>query len=124
MQQALSTHPDFQNLQFKSELGVLEVIGHLIIWLLLSIVTFGLAMFVFPYYMQRYTIGRTFAFNAQGQRVGQLICTIDLASIIGNVLLWVLISLVTLGLGYFVFLYKISAHCLSHTKLISVTDMP
>ncbi|MCH4273114.1 MAG: hypothetical protein LKF92_15380 [Kerstersia gyiorum] len=95
----------------------------MIIWVLLTIVTLGLAMFVFPYYMQKFIISKTYAYDAQGQRVGRLVCTIDLASIIGNIVLWAIISIVTLGLGYLVFLYKISAHCMSHTKVVGVNDL-
>jgi len=115
--------PDFQNLQLKSELGFFDVLGHLIIWLILTVVTFGLALFVFPYYMQRFIISKTYAFDAQGRRVGRLVCTIDLASIIGNIILWAVISIVTLGIGYLVFLYKITAHCMTHTKVVSVNAL-
>lgn len=113
--------PQFQGLTLKSELGAFESLGHLVIWILLAIVTLGLALFVFPYYMQRFILGRTYAYNEHGQRVGQLVCTIDLASMIGNVILWAIISILTLGIGYLVFLYKINAHCLSKTKIVSVT---
>ena len=113
----------FNNYQLKSDLGFMEVIGHVIIWVLLAIVTLGLALFVFPYYMQRFIISKTYAYDEQGQRVGRLVCTIDLASIIGNILLWVLISIVTLGIGYLVFTYKISAHCMSHTKIVGINSL-
>lgn len=113
----------FQNLQLKSELGAFDVLGHLIIWLLLTLVTFGLALFVFPYYMQRFIISKTFAFDGEGRKVGRLVCTIDLASIIGNIILWFIISILTLGIGYLVFLYKITAHCMSHTKVVSVNTL-
>lgn len=121
---AASGHPvDLQNLQLKSELGAMEVLGHLIIWILLTLITLGLALFVFPYYMQRFIISKTYAFDAQGRRVGRLVCTIDLASIIGNIILWAIISILTLGIGYLVFWYKITAHCMSHTKLVSVNTL-
>ena len=115
-----SSAPVFQNLQLKSELGAFDVLGHLIIWLLLTLVTFGLALFVFPYYMQRFIISKTFAFDGEGRKVGRLVCTIDLASIIGNIILWAIISILTLGIGYLVFLYKITAHCMTHTKVVGV----
>lgn len=113
----------FQNLQLKSELGAFDVLGHLIIWILLTIVTLGLALFVFPYYMQRFIISKTYAFDGEGKKVGRLVCTIDLASIIGNIILWAIISIITLGIGYFVFLYKITAHCMSHTKVVGVNAL-
>ncbi|OXR49798.1 hypothetical protein PuT2_08185 [Pusillimonas sp. T2] len=107
----------------KSELGAFDVLGHLIIWLLLTFVTFGLALFVFPYYMQRFIISKTYAFDGEGRKVGRLVCTIDLASIIGNIILWAIISILTLGIGYLVFLYKITAHCMTHTKVVSVNTL-
>lgn len=113
----------FQNLQLKSELGFIDVIGHLIIWIILTLITFGIALFVFPYYMQKFIIGKTYAYDGEGKKVGRLVCTIDLASIIGNILLWIVISIVTLGIGYFVFLYKISAHCMTHTKIVAVNSL-
>lgn len=115
--------PTFQNLQLKSELGAFDVLGHLIIWLLLTLVTLGLALFVFPYYMQRFIISKTYAYDGDGKKVGRLVCTIDLASIIGNIILWAIISILTLGIGYLVFLYKITAHCMTHTKVVSVNTL-
>lgn len=114
---------NFQNLQLKSELGFIDVLGHVIIWLLLTLITFGLALFVFPYYMQRFIIGKTYAYDSSGQQVGKLVCTIDLASMIGNIILWAIISILTLGIGYIVFMYKISAHCMSHTKLVGLNQI-
>jgi len=101
----------------KSDLSVGDIIGHAIIWIILSIVTCGLALFVFPYYMARFIISRTIVVDASGMRIGRLECTIDLASIIGNIVIWAIISIVTLGFGYIIFMYKIYAHCLNHTKI-------
>ena len=107
----------FTSLDLRSELTLAAIIGHGIIWILLSLVTFGLALFVFPYYLQRFVIGYTYVYEG-GQRVGKLDCTIDFASILGNVILWAIISLITFGIGYLIFLYKINAHCLNHTRII------
>ena len=88
-----------KQLNLKSDLTVVDIIGHGIIWILLSVVTLGLALFVFPYYMQRFIISRTSVLDDSGRRVGRLVCTIDLASIIGNIVLWAIVSIVTLGIG-------------------------
>lgn len=101
----------------KSNLSVGDIIGHAVIWILLTIVTLGLAIFVFPYYMARFIISRTLVTDSSGVTVGRLECTIDLASIIGNIVIWAIISMLTLGLGYFIFMYKIYAHCLNHTRI-------
>ena len=107
-----------EKFQLKSELKIAEIVGHAIIWLLLSVVTFGIAAFFYPYYMARYIIGKTYILDAQGLRIGRLKCTIDLSNIVGNVLIWGLLTIVTFGIAYFVFLYKILAHCMNHTKTI------
>ncbi len=107
-------------LNLKSDLGVTDIIGHGILWIILTFITLGLAVFVFPYYMQRFIISKTYVLDGHGRRVGRLECTIDFASILGNTILWALISIVTLGLGYFIFVYKINAHCMNHTKVIDL----
>lgn len=112
------TMANFNGLQLKCEIGTLEIIGHAIIWILLALITFGLALFVFPYYMQRYILNKTVAYDASGKKVGRLQCEIDLASMIGHIILWTILSIITFGILYIVFLYKINSHCYSQTKLL------
>ena len=45
--------------RFRCDFSVGDAIGNLIIWLILMIVTLGLAAFVFPYYVARAVINRT-----------------------------------------------------------------
>ncbi|WP_296663617.1 DUF6693 family protein [Paraburkholderia sp.] len=105
------------NLSLKSNLTITDIIGHAVIWILLTIVTLGLAMFVYPYYLYRFVINKTVAVDPNGMVTGRLECTIDLTTITGKTVIWTIISIITLGLGYFVFLYKIVAHCMDHTRL-------
>ncbi len=107
-------------LNIKSELTVLDILGHGLLWIVLTFVTFGLALFVFPYYMQRFIISKSYVFDDSGNKVGRLECTIDFASILGNVVIWALLSLITFGLAYFIFIYKITAHCMNHTKVVAL----
>ncbi|SUA58536.1 DUF6693 family protein [Oligella urethralis] len=110
----------FGGYQLKCELSTLSIIGHAVIWILLTIVTFGLALFVFPYYMQRFIINQTSVYNMGGQKVGRLLCEIDLVSMIGYIILWAILSFITFGILYFVFLYKIHAHCYSKTRMVPI----
>ncbi|WP_345815239.1 DUF6693 family protein [Paraburkholderia sp. PREW-6R] len=107
------------NLILKSSLTIADIIGHAIIWVLLVPLTLGFALFVYPYYLYRFVISKTTAYSADGREIGRLACTIDLATIIGNIVIWAIISVVTLGVGYIFFMYKIIAHCMSHTRVIS-----
>lgn len=108
----------FNGLRLKCELSTLDVIGHAIIWILLTFLTFGLALIVFPYFMQRYIINKTYAYDYNDKKIGRLVCEIDLASMIGYIILWTILSIITFGILYFVFLYKINAHCYSKTKIV------
>ena len=80
-----------------------EAIGQLIIWILLSIVTFGLGLFVMPYYILKAPINRTSLVDGQGNAVANLYVEVDLASIIGHVVIWILLGIVTLGLALFIY---------------------
>ena len=73
-----------ERLMFKSELGLVDIIGHFVLWVLLTIVTLGLALFVYPYYLFRFIISKTYVVDADGKKYGRLICSIDLASIVSQ----------------------------------------
>ncbi|WP_422641374.1 DUF6693 family protein [Xenorhabdus beddingii] len=111
---------DFRSFKLKSELGILEIILHLIVWLLIILFTFGLGAFVFPYYMTRFIINRTQVIDRNsGRTIGRLTCDINLVQIMGYVIIWAILSFITLGLLYFVYLYKITMSCINHTRIVS-----
>ena len=80
-----------------------EAIGQVIIWVLLSIVTLGLALFVMPYYILKAPINRTSLLDGQGNTVANLHVEVDLASIIGHMVIWVLLTILTLGLAMIIY---------------------
>ncbi|PHM46021.1 membrane protein [Xenorhabdus mauleonii] len=112
---------DFRNLKLKPELSIIEIFLHLIVWFLITLLTLGLGAFVFPYYMTRLIINKTLVIDRNsGKIIGKLDCEINFAQIIGYVILWAILSFITFGLLYFVYLYKIIAHCINHTHMASV----
>lgn len=111
---------DFRSLKLKSELRILEIFLHLIIWFLIILLTVGLGAFVFPYYMTRFIISKTHVIDRDsGKIIGKLDCDINLAQILGYVIIWAILSFITFGLLYFVYLYKIIMHCINHTRVVS-----
>jgi uncharacterized membrane-anchored protein len=80
-----------------------EAIGSLIIWVLLSIVTLGLALFVMPYYILKAPINRTELLDNTGRTVARLHVEVDLASIIGHAVIWFFLVIVTLGLAFLIY---------------------
>ncbi|WP_457646081.1 DUF6693 family protein [Profundibacter sp.] len=89
--------------KLKCEYSVSEAIGSIIIWILISIVTLGLGLFVMPYYVLKGPINRSFLVDASGNKIGKLHVDVNLASIIGHAVIWVLLSIVTIGLAMFVY---------------------
>lgn len=103
--------------RIKCELSLASIIGHAIIWILLTLVTLGLAIFFYPYFLFRFVVNHCYLTDPDGKKIAKLSCEIDAASIIGHVVIWFILSVLTLGLAYFVFAYKVFSHCLNNTSI-------
>ena len=107
-------------LRIKVTASLGDIVAHVLLWVVLMIVTLGLAGFVFPYMLNRFVLSKVEIFDSTGARVGRLHCAMDLGDAVGHCLMWILLSIVTLGLAYFVFLYYMVIMCLN--KTVVVTD--
>lgn len=103
-------------MKVKADLSILDIIGHLIVWVVLSIITLGIALFFFPYSFSRFVINRTSVVDAAGVE-RKMVCDINLFSNIGHIILWILISLVTFGLGYIFYFYRVWNYALNNSRI-------
>ncbi|MGY3571626.1 DUF6693 family protein [Vibrio paucivorans] len=103
-------------MKLKADITVLDILGHLLIWLVLSIVTFGIALFFFPYSFCKFIINRASVIDEYGVE-RRLSCNIDLFGDLGHVILWAIISLITLGIGYIFYFYKVWNYALNNTTV-------
>jgi hypothetical protein len=87
----------------KCDYSVSEAIGSIILWIIISVFTFGLGLFVMPYYILKGPINKTSLVDQQGMVVGKLYVEVNLSEIIGHAVIWVLLAIVTLGLAFFVY---------------------
>ena len=85
------------------EFTVGEAIGQLIIWLILSIVTFGLALFVLPYYFLKAPMNRTYVLDREGYKIARVSVEVAFVDILGHALVWLLLTIVTFGLAYLIY---------------------
>ncbi len=83
--------------------SVSEAIVSILIWVLISIVTLGLGLFIMPYYILKGPINRSFLVDANNNKLGQLHVDVDLSSVIVHAVIWMLLSIVTFGLAMFVY---------------------
>lgn len=95
------------------DFSVSEGVGTVILWVLISIVTLGLGLFVMPYYLLKTPINRTSLISPSGEVVGRLHVDVDLASIIGHTIIWVLLTIVTLGLALIVYQFAVMKRLLN-----------
>ena len=104
--------------KLRCEFGIGDSIGHVIIWVLLTLITFGLALLVFPYYFIKAIVNKTSVLADDGiSVVGKLKCDINLGAAIGNAFIWLILIVITLGLAYFVYLYRVMRIVLSETTI-------
>ncbi|SMC66424.1 DUF6693 family protein [Primorskyibacter flagellatus] len=89
--------------RFSCEFTVGEAIGQLLIWIVLSIVTLGLALFVLPYYFIKAPMNRTYVLDGEGARIARVSVEVAFFDILGHALVWLLLTIVTFGLAYLVY---------------------
>lgn len=95
------------------DFSVSEGIGTVILWLLISVLTLGLGFFVMPYYLLKAPINRTSVIGPSGELVGRLHVDIDLAGIIGHAIIWMILSIFTLGLALIVYQFAVMKRLLN-----------
>ncbi|KEJ89940.1 DUF6693 family protein [Sulfitobacter donghicola] len=93
----------FNGYKLNCDFSVGEAIGQLIIWILLSIITLGLALFVLPYYFLKAPLNRCTLIDTTGKAVGKVNVEVSFSDILGHALVWLLLTIVTLGLAYLVY---------------------
>jgi len=101
-------------MKLKADVAIFDIIGHLLMWLILSIITLGIGLFFYPYSFSKFIINRTSIIDESGVS-WKLKCNIDLFSDIGHVILWIIISVLTLGLGFIFYFYRVWNYALNNT---------
>jgi len=103
-------------MRITSNIGVVDILVHLILWVLLSIITFGIALFFYPYAFAKFIINRSQLVDDNGDSKA-MICDTDLFGNIGHVIIWIIISILTLGIGYIFYFYKVWNYSLNNTRI-------
>ena len=93
------------------------MVGHLVLWLVLIVVTLGIGAFFFGYSLQKMVINHTEVLTRAGEPVGRLKCEYSVASSIGHVLLWILLTVVTLGIAFIFYMYRVSRVVMDETTI-------
>ncbi len=58
-----------------------------------------LVAFFAIYYFYKTVLNKTFVVDIDGRKIGKLSCDLTLAEMIGHILIWILLTIITLGIG-------------------------
>ncbi|WP_265516256.1 DUF6693 family protein [Nitratireductor luteus] len=105
-------------MKLRCEYSIMEAIGYLIIWAIVSIATLGVGAFFAIYYFYKTIINKTYLLNREGHQVARLECEINLAEVIGHVVLWIIITIVTLGIGLLFYVFRTLRLCMNKTRVM------
>lgn len=103
--------------RLKCDFSVSEGIGTVIIWVIISILTLGLGLFVAPYYIFKAPINRTSLIAPDGSVVGKLHVEVGLSEIIGHAVIWILLTIITLGLAMIVYQFAVIKRLLNGVEI-------
>lgn len=107
----------FSGKALQCEYGLMEALGFIVLWLIITIFTLGIGSFFAAYYFFKSIVNKTYVVDAAGNKTGRLVCELNLAEIIGNIIIWILITIITLGIGLLFYTFRIFRLCLNKTTI-------
>jgi Family of unknown function (DUF6693) len=105
------------NTRLRSELDLREVWPAFLVWLAVSVCTLGLGWIVVSGHFFRLILNSTAVVDAHGNRIGRLHCDYDVEAHIGQVALWVAVSVVTLGVGLLFYSFHAARRAIDSTSV-------
>jgi len=103
--------------RLKCSFSTIEAIGTVVLWVILTVITLGLALLVFPYYLNKAVLNKTEILDASGKTIGRLNCTFNIGHSIGHVIIWGVLIIITLGLASFLYVYRVLRVVLNETRI-------
>ena len=103
-------------MRIQADVGTLDILGHLIFWFIIILITFGIGAFFFAYSFSKFIINRSVLIDDLGVS-RRMSGNTDMFGNIGHVILWIIISIITFGLGYAFYFYKVWNYSLNNTSI-------
>lgn len=104
--------------KFRTTWTMGEMFLYALVWLLLLIVTFGIASFFLPYAWAAKFLNGTEVYGPQGELLGVLEVEISMMEQLAHILGWLLLSIVTLGIAFVVYQVGVVRTILNHTRIV------
>lgn len=110
--------PQHATQRLRCDYSLMEALGFVIIWLIITIITLGIGSFFAIYYFYKSVINKTMVLDRNGNEIGRLDCELNLAEVIGHIIIWILITIVTFGIGLIFYAFRTLRLCLSKTRVL------
>lgn len=104
--------------RLQCRIGFWDMVGHIVLWIVMILLTLGIAAFFFVYSLQKMVVNHTVMVNRQGAEVGHLRCDFNIVSTIGHVILWILLTIITLGLALPFYIYRVNRVIMDETEVV------
>lgn len=101
----------------KCEFSLGESLGTVILWVLLTLVTFGIYLFIAPYSFFRIILNKTYIIDRNGAKAGRLRCEYSTSSAVGHIIIWLLLTIITFGIGLIFYQFRVAKVCLEATSV-------
>ena len=106
--------------KLRCDFGLVDMAGHSLLWLIFGVITFGLALFIAPYYFESMILKKTKILDGHNKVIGYLECDFTLMEVIGHAFIWILLSLVTLGLALVFYWFYMKKFIMNKTEIIKI----
>ena len=103
----------------RTQLSIFQVIGHVIIWLIISMVTLGIGLLFWPYAAAKLILESVVLVDESGSANASLRCNIGFGEQIGHAVLWLILIALTGGLAGLCYLFGVAHFVLNRTELVS-----
>ena len=111
------TVPEMTGLRLRSRLDLSQVWPDFLVWLAVSVFTLGLGWLVVAGHFFRRVINSCDVVDAEGRTVGQLVCNYDVERRTDELVRWLAICILTLGVGLLFYSFHAARAALDHTRV-------
>ena len=100
-----------------ADFSMSDVIGHIVMWIILTIITFGIAAVFWPYSAAKLIINSLSLKDFSGNKIANIKTNLDIGQQLGPIVLWALIIIVTMGLAYPFYVFGVARKAFDNTAV-------
>ena len=102
----------------RTQLTIFQVIGHVVIWLIISIVTLGIGALFWPYAAAKLILESILIVDEGGNANASIQCDIAFGEQLGHAILWLILIALTGGIAGFCYLFGVAHFVINRTELV------